>query len=288
METLRQSIETPDVRIASKEELYETYMKKDLNPQDNGISVAINMVSSIDGVINIKQPEGVGGGEQGLGHPIDQDLMRYLRFHADATLNGMETLLASGSDADIDEEKYPHLIEARRKLGKGDNPFACVVTSDPDPERLTQEKLKGQFFTNPKFRSVLFVGENAPEEHLERVRKAIPSGKEFEIVKLPLDKNGKPDIKALVKTLHEKYSVKVLLSEGGPSLNGSLVESGLANHLFLTRSPRIAIADRDRKGPITGPHTLTRDELVHTQLVSQIYNSESEMTFEHHRILPHD
>lgn len=40
--------------------------------------------------------------------------------------------------------------------------------------------------------------------------------------------------------LREEYGIRRLLVEGGPSVNHGLVDSGLADELFLTFAPKLA------------------------------------------------
>ncbi len=136
----------PDFRIISEQELYQKYLEKDLKPRNRErVVVLMNMIETADGITTIIGPDGKGS-EQGIGHTVDQNLMRHLRFHADATLNGSSTLRLSGSDSTIDEQKHPNLIAKRRELGKSDNPIACVITSKANPEEFDEKVLEGDFF----------------------------------------------------------------------------------------------------------------------------------------------
>ncbi|MEX2007696.1 MAG: dihydrofolate reductase family protein [Candidatus Levyibacteriota bacterium] len=264
----------PEVRAVTEQEIYEIYIAKDLSPKPSQkVRVIINMVESLDGVTTIFDENG-NASEQGIGNPVDQRLMRHLRFHADATLNGSATLRASGSDSTIDEDRYPQLIAKRREMGKSDNPIACVMTSKANPEEFDEEVLTGkksEFFRDRRFHSILFVGEDAPEENLKRIRQVIPTGKKFDLVRVPNGENGRPDVKALVEILHEKYSVKTLLSEGGARLNHSLLVAGLISDLFQTIALKAAGASPKTNGIIEGEETLSRGDLVDFELMSNLY-----------------
>lgn len=275
----------PEVRIVTAEELYQIYLNKALEPKEGQkVRVMVNMIQSLDGVINIRQDEGDRATQEGLSHPVDQNLMRYIRFHADATLNGSETLMVSGADSAIDQQKYPNLVARRKELGKAQNPIACVVTRDPDPARFDDEVLKGQFFQDTSFISILFVGEGVAQERLERIEAAIPEGKKLEIIKVQLDARGFPDVKVLADVLHDQYGVKTILSEGGGKLNDSLLAAELVTDQFLTIALKVSGKDKDSKGIYETDKARTRDNLVRLKPVSMLYEPTSNLLYTHQQV----
>lgn len=272
-----------DYRTVTTADLFKIALDRDLSPKPGQkIRVLVNMVETVDGVTTIPSREGTQsekGIAKGIGRQYDQKMMRILRIHADATLNGTNTLEASGSSSAIDAKKYPEIVEKRKSLGKQTNPLAVVVTSKAD---LSDKAFKSVFFKDPRFDSILFVAENAPEENLEKAKKTAAPGKKLDIVRLPLDENGKPDVLALIDVLRENYDVKTLLVEGGSTVNGSFIKEGLITDFFLTVSPRFAIRSRDTHGIVDGPKTLYADELKEAELVSSFLEEESGLEFKHY------
>jgi riboflavin biosynthesis pyrimidine reductase len=56
-------------------------------------------------------------------------------------------------------------------------------------------------------------------------------------------RQGALDLAAALATLRERFAVTLLLCEGGPHLNVSLLAAELADELFLTLSPKLAGGD---------------------------------------------
>lgn len=271
----------PEVKIVTERKIYEIYASMDLSPKPGQkVRVVVNMIQSLDGVTTIMGPDGKAS-EQGIGHPVDQALMRYLRFHADATLNGSATLVLSGSDSTIDEDKYPQLVAKRREMGKSNNPISCVLTSKANPEEFDEKVLERDFFHDKGFHSILFVGEEAPEENLERIRRVIEEGKKFDIVKVPTGENGRPNVSALVDILHDTYGVRTLLSEGGARLNGSLLDAGLISDIFQTVSFKVAGTSPKTNGIIEVNKTHPRNDLFDLRLISALFEQTSGLLYLH-------
>lgn len=268
----------PEFRSVTPQELYAKYLEKDLTPSRNSeVTVAINMIATIDGVTTIPQKSGIAN-EQGIGHRVDQRLMRVLRVHADATLNGAHTLEISGAESRVDD--YPELAMERRKRGKPENPVASVLTTKA---AFSDVALKRPFFTDPSFQSILYVAENAPAENITKVRKAsLAKADAFHVEFLPAQESN---IAALLENLKTKYQVKTLLVEGGSGVNGSFALQNKVNDVFLTEAPYIAVASPQSKTTITGPKTLSVEELLHAELVSAYFVPETGMTFKHYKVV---
>lgn len=263
-----------EFKTLSEDQIYQAYLEKDVTSQ-NGVTVMFNMVSTMDGVINVKKDATSPASDRGLSHPIDQKIMRILRSQADCVLNGATTLRISGSEPRIDT--YPDLVALRKEQGKPANPMAAVMTSQAV---FSDDDLSHAFFTSPDFVSVCFVTQEAPQVNLDRMTQA-SKAKEFHIVTLPSRADNAKD---LVETLKRDFGVSVLLVEGGSGINGSFLTHGLGNHFFLTITPKIAVASRDSKTVATALTGLTRDEMVPLTLASAYYNEDFGGIFEHWQI----
>ena len=191
--------------------------------------VATNMVASIDGATAI---HGVSGG---LGTPSDKLQFRALRSVADAIIVGAATVQA---------ERYrpPQLTESirktRRDRGQTPLPLVVVVTS-----RL-QFDLDLPLFLTDDYRPLIATTEQAPPDRLEAVKAqadVVVAGSE------------RVDLKTLMKLLQGK-KCHVVLSEGGPSINGQLAKDDLVDEWNLSLSPFLVGGASPR--PAHGPPTV--------------------------------
>jgi len=181
-----------------------------------------NFVSSVDGVVAL-----AGVGESG--HVVSGDnepdrfIMALLRAAADAILIGAGNLRKADGDLWYPETVYPatgeHFAELRKQLGLQPHPLLVVVTASGqiDPKQ-------------PALRDCLIITSPQGETHLRGklqsgARIAVLTGKRF-------------DGHSLLELLHAQ-GLRVILTEGGPSLVGQLLEEGLIDELFLTTSPRL-------------------------------------------------
>ena len=181
--------------------------------------VAINMVMSADGRTV------VDGTERGLGSELDQRLMRELRVHFDAVMNGGATFRASGTSARLNNAE---LEQWRVERGMTPSPIAAVLTRSGDlpPDR--------RFFTDHSFYAVIYLSSSAPVQ-----------------VREELDARGRPlvvvperDAAAAALThLRKGLVARRVLVEGGATLNGELIRRGLVDEFFLTLAPRITGGD---------------------------------------------
>jgi riboflavin biosynthesis pyrimidine reductase len=172
----------------------------------------VNMVASLDGATAME------GRAAGLGGPGDRAIFRILRGLADVILVAAGTVRA---------ERYkPHRptdeVRARR-VARGQSPTApiAVVTATLALDVDTP------FFTEAQARPIVFCPATADADRrreLEAVADVVPVGEE------------RVDLRRALAELGRR-GVRVVLSEGGPSLVGQLVEEGLIDELCLTLSP---------------------------------------------------
>jgi 2,5-diamino-6-(ribosylamino)-4(3H)-pyrimidinone 5'-phosphate reductase len=171
--------------------------------------VIINMVSSIDGKVAIE------GKSSRIGSETDRRVMRTLRSKADAVLIGAGTLRAEKLSLGLDDSScvpQPLAVVATRT---GDLPLKSnLIVSD------TQEVL-------------LLTTRHAPENLDDRVREGA------RVLRVPAMPTGDVDLGKAFKILEAEHAVKMLLVEGGPSLNYSLVTRSLADELFITLAPKL-------------------------------------------------
>jgi len=184
--------------------------------------VLINMVASLDGKAS------VGGKAGAIGSQTDRTLMRFLRARADAVMIGAGTLRAEKLRLDVPED----LADVRASRGLEPQPLAVLVTTSGDVPLETN-------FVGSWAKILLIVA--SPEIPKERLA-SLSSHASVELVTretptTPADTGI--DLGRALEALKERYGVEVLLVEGGPALNHSLVSLGLADQLFLTLAPKI-------------------------------------------------
>jgi riboflavin biosynthesis pyrimidine reductase len=77
--------------------------------------------------------------------------------------------------------------------------------------------------------------------------------------------NGRVDLRAALEHLRTEEGIRALLSEGGPSLHGALLDAGLVDELFVTLSPKLGggAGPRMVEGLAAGPLELELRWLLH-------------------------
>ncbi|HEX7083949.1 MAG TPA: dihydrofolate reductase family protein [Gaiellaceae bacterium] len=184
-----------------------------------------NFVETIDGVVAIpgvpRSNAIVAGGSEG-----DRFVMGLLRACADVVVVGSGTLLGSPQGTWRPDRSFPAAAEAfaelRRRRGSAERPLVAIVTSggsfDPGHPVLEAGAI------------VLTTVPAAPA-----LAAAVPGATEV----VAVSDGPSVDVTAAVAALRERGH-SLILSEGGPTLFGSLLAAGLVDELFLTVSPLLA------------------------------------------------
>jgi riboflavin-specific deaminase-like protein len=201
--------------------------------------VVVNMVSTVDG------KTALGESAAGIGSRTDSRLMRQIRAAVDAIVWGAGTLRADI----VDPRVVPRWVEHRRRQGRPPQPLAVTVSG-----RLNLDPAN-RFFVNGSSWTVVFTTGAAPREQ----RRDLAS-----YATIVTQDGPTVDLAAAVAHLRAHYGVRILLSEGGPSLNQALLDAGLVDELFWTVSPKLA-GGRGRtliEGPDPARSIRARLELV--------------------------
>ncbi len=196
--------------------------------------VVLNMVATVDARAT------VSGRTAPISSVADRQVFHGLRARVDAVMVGAGT---------VRTERYGRLVrdparrEQRHAAGLDPDPLAIVVSGSlnlPPDVPLLQD---------PQQRVVIVTAsDDVIEECAAEVRYLRSS---------PVDLAG-----ALAR-LHAEHGVRSILCEGGPHLNGSLLDAGLIDELFLTTSPVLA----GGAGPLTILEGAARAEPVALELV---------------------
>lgn len=199
--------------------------------------VALNMVASVDGATAVA---GVSGG---LGGPADKEVFRALRAIADVIVVAAGTVRA---------ERYgpprttPEHQAARVARGQTPFPRLAIVSGSLDLDATSS------VFTEAPEPPLVLTGDHPPDDRVHALDAVA------EVVRLGPSGVSMTDALAAIGALGHR----VVLCEGGPSLNGQLLAAGLVDEINLTVSPMLVGGDslRVAVGPDGLPTTL---ELAH-------------------------
>ncbi len=184
--------------------------------------VALDMVSSIDGAATVY------GTTERLGGEADGIAFGRLRAACDALLVGAGTVRVENYGPPKGSTARQ---EDRRARGLRASPQLVVVTGtlDLSPQH--------RALSDPAHPPLVVTHADAPAE-----REATLRASGAEVVRLG---DHRVDLRRLLELLHERGLGRVLC-EGGPTLNGTLLERGLVDEIFLTVTPVVVAGDGPR------------------------------------------
>jgi riboflavin biosynthesis pyrimidine reductase len=216
-ETISQAWPPPAATALDEGKLTECYAITDRSER----SVRFNFVSSIDGAATAN---GLSGGLSGK---ADKRVFDILRRLCDVVLVGAGTLRAEGYGAmRLDGAS----AQWRRANGFADQPMFAIVSGTLGLDAASV------VFTEAPIRPIVVTIGSAPDakkEALSRVADVLVCGEK------KLDARG-------MLAEFAKRGLRQVLSEGGPTLFGTLLEANCVDELCLTVSPMIAAGDAPR------------------------------------------
>jgi 2,5-diamino-6-(ribosylamino)-4(3H)-pyrimidinone 5'-phosphate reductase len=171
--------------------------------------VILNAVASVDGKTTIE------GKSSGLGSETDRRTMRTLRSKVDAVLVGATTVRAERLSLGLDE------------FSSGPQPLAVIMT------RSGEVPLETNLIGGERQEVLVVIAQDTPEDNINRLRERAS------VLRVPASPSGGVDLEEALEALRTERGVDLVLVEGGPSLNHSLISSNLADELFLTISPKL-------------------------------------------------
>lgn len=184
--------------------------------------LAVGMISSLDGATAV---DGVSGA---LGGPADKAVFRAVRALADVILVAAGTVRAERyRPVSISDE----VADARAAVGRDPGPARlAVVTSSLDLD------LDAPLFSDPgpSGPPIIFTPADADPDRRDEVAS---------VAEVRLAGTGRVDLAAALATLDD---AEVVVSEGGPTLNGALVEAGLVDEWCVSLAPVVAGGDSHR------------------------------------------
>jgi riboflavin biosynthesis pyrimidine reductase len=193
-----------------------------------------NFVTSIDGVAAI---EGIKASSAAIsgGEPADRFVMALLRGVADAVVVGSGTLKEHAGPW-TGESAYPPIADAiggvRAAFGAAPAPTLVVVTASGELPA-----------DHPSLPDAIVVTTSAGAKTL--AERGVRSAEVIEV-----GDAEDVDSAAAIARLRERGHRRIL-TEGGPSLMGSMLGAGVVRQLFLTISPRL-LGGGEGRPPLSG------------------------------------
>lgn len=178
--------------------------------------VVAAMIGSADGRAT------VDGGAGGLGSPADRDMLRELRAVADALLVGPGTLIAERYATLLDPEQQQRRIER----GRPAEPLMATISRSLDP-RLRDVPL----FAEPGVKIQVYTESEGPSPG---------AGADVSVERVVA---GSLDAATCLTHLAAAHGVRLVVTEGGPTLLHALIAEGLVDDLVLTVAPFLVAGD---------------------------------------------
>lgn len=192
------------------------YASDDRLPPPDRPWLMVNMIATLDGATAL---DGVSGA---LGAPADKEVFNALRSMADVILVAAGTVRAEGYGP-------PRLSEDHRReriaRGQEATPRLAILTASLDLDAKTP------LFTEAETTPIVLTVENAPpgpRAALDAVAQIVTIGV------------ASVDLAAALAWLSTEIGARVVLCEGGPSLNGALIAADLVDEWCQTISPLLA------------------------------------------------
>lgn len=184
---------------------------------------------SRDGRITYHEEGYVGGSDITQTNRADWWFMAFLRTRADAIMNGIGTVtLETGTlwnGADLFPEEAASFSELRRYFGHTKPPILVILTHDG---RLNFEAASLQ----REDMHVVVATTTEGAAHAQQF--SVPA--QVDVHDLDAG-TGFADLQRTVDMLYGDYGVRILLSEGGSTVQAGLLEAGLIDEEFVTWCP---------------------------------------------------
>jgi riboflavin biosynthesis pyrimidine reductase len=202
-----------------------------------------NFVSSLDGVVALEGQEHSSKMISGRSE-ADRFVMGLLRAFADAVLIGAGTLRAAPDSLWTPTDIYPDaavsFAELRKHLGRSAEPRLVLITSRGEVNPYHPALESGAMVLTSSLGALVL------RNRLPRASTVVAMGT-----------SPKIDLVGVIRTLRSEGH-QIVLSEGGPTVIGGLLQADLLHELFLTLSPILAgRSERSRRpGLVEGAELL--------------------------------
>lgn len=203
--------------------------------------VALNMVTSVDGAT------AVDGASAGLSGEADRSIFHLLRSLADIVLVGAGTVRLEG----YGPPAVPDAVQAvRTERGQAPVPRIAVVTRTLDLD------FSSRLFTTAHEKPLIITAESLP------AGRRAAAGNRARVITCGEDE---VDLARALGELSE-LGARLVLCEGGPTLNGALIAAGLVDEMCITLAPLVVGGDSHRLSvagdPLAAPEPMVLDHLL--------------------------
>jgi riboflavin biosynthesis pyrimidine reductase len=205
---------------SSPDDLTAIYRSDRRHHDDGRPWVLLNMIVSVDGAIAV---DGLSGG---LGGPGDHAVFTTLRGLADVVLVAAGTARAEQYRPARSDEATR---EARRARGQSDAAAIAVVTRSLDLD------LDSELFVDGVGTTVVTTLDADPDTLRSVAERAV----------VVTAGEGDVDLATAIATLADRHG-PLVLAEGGPRLNGALMEADVVDELCITVSAMVVGGDGGR------------------------------------------
>lgn len=203
--------------------------------------VALNMVTSVDGATAAE------GASAGLSGEADRTIFHLLRSLADIVLVGAGTVRLEG----YGPPKVPDEVQAARiERGQAAVPRIAIVTRTLDLD------FSSRLFTTAAEKPIIITSESLP------AGRRAAAGNRARVITCGEDE---VDLARALGELGE-LGARLVLCEGGPTLNGALIAGGLVDELCVTLAPLLIGGSSHRLSvggePLDAPEPMVLDHLL--------------------------
>jgi 2,5-diamino-6-(ribosylamino)-4(3H)-pyrimidinone 5'-phosphate reductase len=200
--------------------------------------VILNAVASVDGRATI------GGRSSGIGSGTDRRAMRTLRSKVDAVMIGANTLRAEKLSLGLDE------------FSSGSQPMAVVMTTTGEVP------LETNLIADDSQEVLVVIPQDTSGDKIDRLRGRAG------VLRVPATPSGSANLQEALEALKAERGVEIVLVEGGPTLNHSLISQGFTDEIFLTLAPTLVGGTRPDALTILEGTVLPTSRIPELQLVS--------------------
>ena len=230
------------------------------DPPDDRPYVIADMIASADGKAVIE------GNEAGLGSRTDRRLLHELRLHADVVLSGAGTLRATGASPRVYDEDLEAL---RLERGKSRAPVGAIITASGDVP------LDNRFFTSDHFEACVYLADSAPAGRREAIEE---TGRT--VVEVPAG----DAVVAMLRHMRVEMGARLVMLEGGPTLNGECFRAGVVDELFLTLGG-VVVGGQGLPTAVEMPgFEVTRETVTRLELLSAVPNPDTDEVYLRYRV----
>ncbi len=179
--------------------------------------VMFNMVESVDGATAVR------GGATALNDEDDRALFLAMRAVADVVLMGAQTIRSESiGPVRVDED----MSRYRAVAGMAAVPLLVILSRSLNIDQ------EARVFSDPSSRPMILTGKGADQARLEALAPVA------DVVQLEnLDGKG---------IVNQLSAAKVILCEGGPTVNSVFMADGMVDEIAITVSPMLALGESQR------------------------------------------